>query len=72
MHVNLIKVLNPILLAILTENIVTRAAGKAIIATGIVLYFIKMILKYLQCDLRLFFFIVREEINVRLSPGKQK
>ena len=39
MHVNLIRVRNPILLDSLTENIVIMAAGKAIIATGMVLYF---------------------------------
>ena len=38
MQVNLISVLNPIFLDSLTENIVIIAAGKAIIATGIVLY----------------------------------
>ena len=39
MQINLISVLNPIFLASLTENIVIMAAGKAMIATGIVLYF---------------------------------
>ena len=40
MHVNLINVLNPIFLDSLTENIVIKAAGRAIIATGMVLYYL--------------------------------